>query len=103
LTAAYGSPSLYNQGWSVHAGGAAATKAAFNLLGGYVEYDIDFSGVRTGVNANIYTISPAGVSSTNGFNQNNYCDGAQTGSKWCIEVDWVESNGNCGMSLSKPL
>ena len=29
-------------------GGAAATKTAFNLLGGYVEYDVDFSGVPTG-------------------------------------------------------
>jgi len=72
-----------------------ATKAAFNLLGGYVEYDIDFSNVRTGVNANLYTISPSGLSQ-NGFNQNKYCDGAKTGSGFCLEVDWVESNGNCG-------
>ena len=30
-------------------GGAAATKSAFNLLGGYVEYDVDFSGVPPGM------------------------------------------------------
>jgi hypothetical protein len=94
LTAAYGSPSIYNQGWSIHAGGAAATKASYNLLGGYVEYDIDFSGVRPGVNSNIYAITPSGISSS-GFIQNNYCD-SQTGPNWCLEVDWVESNGNCG-------
>ena len=96
LTAAYGSPQIYDQGWTVSGGGAAATKAAFNLLGGQVEFDFDVSGVRTGVNANIYTISPSGIGS-GGFNQNNYCDGAKpAGSQWCVEIDWIESNGNCG-------
>ena len=96
LTVAYGSAQLFDQGWTVNGGGAAATKAAFNLLGGSVEFDIDVSNVRTGVNANIYTISPTGVGS-GGFNQNNYCDGAKpAGSSWCVEVDWIESNGNCG-------
>lgn len=82
-------------GWTISGGGGAATKAAFNLLGGSVEYDIDLTGVPTGVNANIYTISPRGFNN-NGFNISNYCDGAATGSKWCVEVDWIESNGNCG-------
>jgi len=94
LIVAYGSASLFNGGWTVKGGGAAATKSSYNLLGGYVEYDIDFSAVRTGVNANIYTISP--YVGSGGFNQNNYCDGAKTGSGFCLEVDWVESNGNCG-------
>lgn len=94
LTVAYGSPTLFNQGWTVRGGGAAATKSAFNLLGGYVEFDVEFAGVPTGVNANIYTISPSFGSSA--FNQNKYCDGAKTGSQWCMEVDWVETNGNCG-------
>jgi hypothetical protein len=91
---AYGSAALYNQGWKIHGGGAAATKSTFNLLGGYVEFDIDVTAVHTGVNANIYTISPT----INGysFNQTYYCDGAKTGSSWCVEADWVESNGNCG-------
>lgn len=95
LTAAYGSPQLVNQGWTIHGGGAAATKATFNLLGGSVEYDIDVSQVPTGVNSNIYTISPSGVGA-GGFNQGNYCDGAKTGAQWCVEVDFIESNGNCG-------
>jgi broad specificity polyphosphatase/5'/3'-nucleotidase SurE len=67
LTVAYGSANLYDGGWSVHGGGAGATKAAFNLLGGSVEFDLDVSGVHPGVNANIYTISPTGVGS-GGFN-----------------------------------
>jgi len=93
LTAAYGSPQIKDQVWQTHGGGAVATKAAFNLLGGYVEYEIDFSQVHPGVNANIYTISPKFGGS---FTQDAYCDGAATGAKWCPEVDWVESNGNCG-------
>jgi len=72
-----------------------ATKSAYNLLGGAVEFDIDFSNVNTGVNANIYTVSPT-IHKASGFNISDYCDGAATGDKFCLEVDWVESNGNCG-------
>ena len=100
ITTAYGNPEIVDQGWTVRGGGAAATKAAFNLLGGSVEYDIDFTNVPVGVNANIYTISPSGVSG-NGFNQNNYCDGAKpAGNQWCVEVDWIETNGNCGGAIT---
>jgi len=94
LIAGYGNPQIVNRGWTVTAGGSVATKAAFNLLGGSVEYDVDFSGTKTGVNANIYTISPANIGSY--FNQGHYCDGAKYGNDWCVEVDWIETNGNCG-------
>lgn len=94
LTVAYGNGHPEDQGWSISGGGAVATKAAYNLIGGWVEFDLDLSGVRRGVNANIYTISPS--IGGQGFDNNaNYCDGA--GQKpWCLEVDWLESNGNCG-------
>ncbi|OMJ65538.1 hypothetical protein SteCoe_38039 [Stentor coeruleus] len=99
LTIAYnagGIINIYNGGWSIYGGGAVATKAAFNLLGGSVQWDVDFSQAIPGVNGNIYTICPTGVGS-GGFTQSNYCDGAQpAGSNWCVEVDWIESNGNCG-------
>jgi len=95
LTVAFGGGvQLYNQGWVVAGLGAAATKASYNLLGGSVDYDVNFDSVPTGVNANIYTISPSLWGGS--FSQNNYCDGSKTGSDWCVEVDWVESNGNCG-------
>jgi len=88
-------PQLTDRGWTILGGGGAATKSAFNILGGYVEYDIDLSNVDSGVNANIYTISP--VFSGSEFNkENDYCDGAQTGADWCMELDWIESNGKCG-------
>jgi hypothetical protein len=99
LTVAYnggGNIVLFNGGWTIHGGGGVATKAAFNLLGGSVEWDVDFSQSQTGVNSNIYTISPTGISS-GGFTQNNYCDCTKpAGSEWCLHIDWIESNGNCG-------
>jgi hypothetical protein len=94
FTVAYGSPHLMDQGWEIQGNGGVATKSTFNLVGGFVEFDIDFSGVDPGVNANIYTISPSVGSS--GYTPGNYCDGAKTGSGFCLEVDWIESNGNCG-------
>lgn len=94
MTTAYGSPELRDQGWTVHGNGGVATKSAFNLVGGFVEFDIDLSGVRTGVNANIYTISPS--IGSGGYVGDNYCDGAVNDKPWCLEVDWLESNGNCG-------
>jgi len=94
LTVAYGSAQLQDQGWTVYGNGAAATKAAYNLVGGFVEYDIDLSSVTPGVNANIYTISPS--IGSDGFQGGDYCDGAENGRPWCLEVDWIESNGNCG-------
>lgn len=86
----------FDGGWMNKGGGAMSTKCSFNLLGGFVEFDIDVSGVKTGVNANIYSISPT-FQSSEFDSKSDYCDGAATGSKpWCAEVDWIESNGNCG-------
>jgi len=93
ITYGGGNVTIYDGGWSVVGGGAGATKAAFNLLGGSVDFDIDFSGTHPGVNANLYTISPVFSGS---FSPTDYCDGSKTGSDWCVEVDWIESNGNCG-------
>ena len=73
---AYGGPQVFDQGWQTQGGGGVATKAAFNLNGGYVEYDVNLSGVRTGVNANIYTISPGNLNNGTGFTGDKYCDGA---------------------------
>jgi len=94
---AYGSPELMNQGYRVQGNGGAATKSTFNLLNGYVEFDVDVSNVRTGVNANLYAIAPSDLSKEDGFNDpdNQYCDGAINDRKNCIELDWLESNGNC--------
>jgi hypothetical protein len=85
---------LQDGGWRIQGNGGAATKSAYNLLGGFVEFDVDLSGVTPGVNANIYTISPS--IGGGGYQGGNYCDGAVNDKPWCLEVDWIESNGNCG-------
>lgn len=89
-------PEIVDQGWTIRGGGGVASKSAFNLNGGFVEFDVDVSSVDNGVNANIYTVSPESFSLPY-FNKTlDYCDGAQSGSAWCMEVDWLESNGHCG-------
>lgn len=100
LVVGYGNAKLFDQGWINSGGGAAATKSAFNLLGGEVEFDIDFTNTQLGINGNIYTISPKNIPS-DGFRQSVYCDGAKKEQeKWCVEIDWIESNGNCGGAVT---
>jgi hypothetical protein len=90
-------PTLAEGGWTINGGGGVASKSAFNMLGGYVEYDIDLSNVDNGVNANIYTISPSSFKNKEYFNRTlDYCDGAASGDDWCMELDWIEANGHCG-------
>ena len=62
----------------------------FNLLGGYVEYDMDTSHAQPGVNSDFYTTSP----SKSRFPL--YCDirGVHDSPR-CMELDIVETNGNC--------
>ena len=97
IAVAYGNAKPKDRGWSVASGGGAATKAAFDLLGGWVEFDIDVSNVKEGVNANIYTISPDFGSAP--YDNSKQCDGSGTRA-WCPEVDWLESNGNCGAATT---
>jgi len=89
-------PTLVDQGWTSHGGAGVATKSSFNLLGGWVEYDIDFSQTKIGVNANVFTVSPQFKGSS--FVLDDYCDAQKTGAGWCLEVDWIETNGACGGS-----
>lgn len=102
LTVAYGGGSvqLNDGGWSLHGGGGAASKAAFNLLGGYVEYDVDFTNVKPGVNFNFYTISPGGIGGGGFIKDNNYCDGAEAAQTHCMELDFIEGAGNCGLAAT---
>lgn len=84
-----------DRGWHIKGDNGAATKAAFDLRGGYVEFVYDVSKVARGVNTNIYTISPT-IKPSGFVKTSDYCDGAENSSPWCMEDDWVESNGNCG-------
>lgn len=94
LIVAYGDRvTLKDGGWDVSGNGGGASKASFNLLGGYVEFDVDVSNTRSGVNANLYAIAPS--TGGDGYQPGEYCDGAENDSPWCIELDWLESNGHC--------
>jgi|ERR1712085_29818 len=99
LTIAYGTPQLFNGGWKIEGAGGAATKSAFNLNGGFVEFDMDVSNVDVGVNANLFTISPYSFASDHFNNSLDYCDAASP-RKWCMEMDWVEANGHCGAATT---
>jgi hypothetical protein len=69
---------------------------SFNLLGGYVEFDMDNSGATPHMNNNFYTISPDHAYQS----YNDYCDGqgpyasSPTGT-YCMELDIIEANGHC--------
>jgi len=86
-------PVIVDRGWTISGGGGVVSKSAFNLLNGWVSYTVEFTNVPTGVNANIYSISPKFSGNVYDPNQD-YCDG--NNANWCVEVDWIESNGYCG-------
>lgn len=66
-------------------------RQTFNLLGGYVEFDIDTSGAHGGVNNNLYLVSPE----PSFFSATNNCDIQAQGKPACMEMDIIEMNGNC--------
>jgi len=89
-----GSTSWNGAGWTVNGGGGVTGKTSFNLLGGYVEFDVDNSGSKWGVNNNFYTISPDHAYT----NRNDYCDGQGPDASsplgiYCMEMDIYEANG----------
>ena len=67
--------------------GGVHGKQTFNVLGGYVEFDMETSGAQGGINNNFYTSSPTGTFS--------YCDIQDGNHPTCMEMDIIENNGNC--------
>jgi len=79
-------------GWKISGEGRVYGTTAFNMVGGYVEFDMDTSGVHNSVNSNFYTISP------DRGHFPNYCDIQACNDNscpFCMEMDIVENNGNC--------
>merc|ERR1711945_70623 len=60
---------------------------SFNLLGGYIEFEMDTTEAHPGVNTNLYTTSPQTCC--------DYCDIQDNGTPQCMEMDIIENNGNC--------
>lgn len=80
-----------NNGWTMTGAGGVHAKTSWNLLDGYIEFDMDTSGANAGVNTNLYTTSPDGEPGGD-----NYCDIQDNGHGGvCMEMDIVEMNGNC--------
>jgi len=89
----YGPASLNSNGWSIKGGARVSSKAACNILGGYIEFDIDLSAAHSGINQNVY------VSSLNMQNCGSacYCDAPNGG---CMELDFLEANGHCAYATT---
>jgi hypothetical protein len=79
-------------GFTMYGSGGVHGKASFNLLGGYVEFDMNTTRATGGTNTNFYTSSPTTCCS--------YCDIQNNGSPQCMEMDIIEANGNCAMQTT---
>lgn len=92
-----GNIKIENGGWTITGGGRLGTKASFNLLGGFIDFDFDTTDANPAVNTNLYTVSPQ-----NGFkSSSDYCDAqSNQGHVECLEMDVIETNGNCVMATT---
>lgn len=61
-----------------------------NMLGGYVEYDVDLSEVGCGCVSALYTILMPSVDENE--DPFGYCDANKIGGHWCPEFDLMEAN-----------
>merc|ERR1711974_482284 len=86
----YGNIHWANDGWQITGDSRISSKTSFNLLGGYIEFDMDTTKAHGGVNTNIYTVSMQG----NNCGKDCYCDIQDNGSPVCMELDITENNGN---------
>jgi len=84
---------LNNGGWRIQGGGRVSSKAAFNVLGGHIEFDIDLSAAHSNVNQNLYVVSMRGENHGAGT----YCDAPNGG---CMELDFIEANGHCAYATT---
>merc|ERR1712146_844700 len=73
--------------------GRVSSKTAFNLLGGYIEFDMDLSAAHSGVNQNLYVVSLNRPNCGSGC----YCDAPNGG---CMELDFIEANGHCAYATT---
>lgn len=82
-----------NGGWVLKGDARVSSKTAWNLLGGFVEFDMNVSRVADAVNTNLYTTSP----SRQNCGATCYCDiqKSPAGKPSCMELDLLENNGRC--------
>jgi len=98
MYAEHGNVQFQDGGWSFTGDARVSSKTSFNLLGGYMEFDMDTSQTHPEVNTNFYTSSPAQPNCGEAC----YCDiqKSSTGKPSCMEMDIIEANGNCAMATT---
>jgi len=94
LNLEYGNVKVVNGGWEMTGGARVSSKTSWNLLGGYIEFDMDTSKANPAVNTNIYTVSME----KDNCGKDCYCDIQDNGSPICMELDIIENNGNCAFA-----
>jgi hypothetical protein len=98
LNLEHGNVTFSDGGWHIVGDGRVSSKTAWNLLGGYMEFDMDTTAVANEVNTNFYTSSP----SKPNCGEKCYCDiqKSSSGAPSCMEMDIIEANGHCAMATT---
>merc|ERR1712136_560795 len=68
--AEYGNVQWSSSGWTIYGNARVSSKASLNLVGGFLEFDMELSGAHGGVNNNLYATFPQGGNQGIG----SYCD-----------------------------
>jgi len=89
--AEYGNVQWSSSGWTIYGNARVSSKASLNLVGGFLEFDMELSGAHGGVNNNLYATFPQGGNQGIG----SYCDSGGSCSTCCAEMDFTENNGHC--------
>jgi len=94
----HGSVQFTDGGWSMTGDARVSSKTSWNLLGGFMEFDMDTTEVQPEVNTNFYTSSPDKPN----CGEDCYCDiqKSASGKPSCMEMDIIEANGNCKMATT---
>eukprot|EP00931_Biecheleriopsis_adriatica_P010460 TRINITY_DN11152_c0_g2_i2.p1 TRINITY_DN11152_c0_g2~~TRINITY_DN11152_c0_g2_i2.p1 ORF type:complete len:309 (-),score=53.57 TRINITY_DN11152_c0_g2_i2:146-1072(-) len=87
-----GGGELTNQGWSETGPNGVFLTSTINLLGGFIEFDMDLSKTLPGVNSNVYGVFPK-LEGEQYNDANDYCDGQPGTQLFCAEIDFIEANG----------
>lgn len=86
----YGNVTAEGNGLRLYGRAGVNGRTSWNLLGGYIEFDMDVCGAQPGISSSVYTISPDG-----GLREpSDYCD-KRVLMYSCMELDMVESYGQC--------
>eukprot|EP00937_MAST-01D_sp_MAST-1D-sp2_P005663 g5663.t1 len=94
----HGNVTFTDGGWEFLGDCRVSSKTSWNLLSGYISFDMDTSGVANEVNTNLYTSSPA----LPNCGEACYCDiqKSKSGKPSCMELDVIENNGQCAMATT---